>query len=212
MFLIPGFCALRVAGLSLSRLLSCPQHFECSVVLMLSFNNSNPMGVVLNHPLIWNQVRGVHDGARQALKGAPLTLGGPVIDPTNAFVVLTRRQGLAGFMEVRNGLYWGQGEAFHVAFTHISTNQASPDEFWFFLGFSGWQEAQLEDEIKHGWWYIAHCDAETVTWKAHELQNPGDEQLKIVKRDFWLNVMELMGGNNKVIAESLRRSVQHQVI
>lgn len=144
------------------------QVFSRSVVLLLSVEReTGALGLMLTHPLAWGMVQGVHPMVVKELgeRGA-LSLGGPVVHPERAFHVLARQGGLPGFKEVVPGLglYWGGQEGFARAVALVQEGAALPEDFWFFLGVSGWAPQQLEGELAGGSWYVAECESRVVPW------------------------------------------------
>ena len=70
-----------------------------------------------------------------------------------------------------DGLYWGGN--FEVLKLLIQRGEIKNDEIKFFLGYSGWTEKQLQDELKENTWIISHdfnpdlvfVQAEENLWK-----------------------------------------------
>jgi putative transcriptional regulator len=63
----------------------------------------------------------------------------------------------------------------------LNLTNESTDEIKFFLGYSGWAEGQLEDELNKGSWVIAEFRPEYLDYQG----------------DLWKKVLEDMGGEHK---------------
>ena len=56
-------------------------------------------------------------------------------------------------IEISNGIFWG-GD-FNVVLDLINDNKISEEDIRFFLGYSGWAEQQLDDELKSNAWLVS---------------------------------------------------------
>ena len=54
--------------------------------------------------------------------------------------------------EIRDGIFWG-GD-FEKLLLLINTNQINTKDFRFFLGYSGWSEGQLQEELDAKSWIV----------------------------------------------------------
>lgn len=155
-------------------------NFSQTVVLICERSKKGAFGLVLNRPT------GI--GMHEAMDDFPsqdfyLFDGGPVEKDTIHFIT-TRGDLLDNSLEISEGIYWG-GD-FEQLKTLINTGQVSSDEVRFFLGYSGWDPDQLDNELKEGSWIIAQADPEHLF---------ADEP-----RQMWRSVLARMGGNYKVIS------------
>lgn len=82
--------------------------------------------------------------------------GGPVKTDTLHFM-----HNLGDLLEdslpICSGVYWGSN--FNELVTLIEQGMITPDNIRFFVGYSGWEENQLEEEISTGSWIISDMDA-----------------------------------------------------
>jgi putative transcriptional regulator len=53
--------------------------------------------------------------------------------------------------------------------THISNGLVKPTDIHFFLGYSGWDAGQLEDEIKDDSWLVTDVDENAVIKDANNV-------------------------------------------
>jgi putative transcriptional regulator len=84
--------------------------------------------------------------------------GGPVQKDT--LHVLHTLPGQLGGHEILPGLYWGGSYAELNKLMEKNTCNASNVKL--FLGYSGWDEGQLEKEIEERAWLVADCNSELV--------------------------------------------------
>lgn len=109
---------------------------------------------------------------------APLFVGGPVQIDTLHYLH-TVGDMLPGSVEVVPGLYWGG--SFEKLKQLVLAGAVQPEQFKFFLGYSGWEEGQLEEEMKDNSW-IVHPAKSRYVFKT----NPDD---------LWKKVLQEKGGD-----------------
>lgn len=145
------------AGTLLIAAASLPDsNFSRSVVLICDNHDQGAFGLVLNQPIPLRLSDGVSDLAGW---DAPLFRGGPVQQSTLHF--LHRCPFLdIGSREVMPGLYLG-GD-FDRLNHQVKTRHLDPDDFRFFIGYSGWGKDQLEDELERDSWYTIPATMDLV--------------------------------------------------
>jgi len=121
-------------------------NFMRSVVFLCEHLPEGSFGFVLNkgYEQVLSDV--ISDAAGCNL---PLFYGGPVQMDTIHFLH-QRPDLISGGTEVINGIYWG-GE-FDEVIELIRQHQLDEKDIRFFLGYSGWDEGQLEEELKSKSW------------------------------------------------------------
>jgi putative transcriptional regulator len=131
-------------------------NFKRSIVLLCEHNEEGTVGFILNKK---TQVK-----LNQLIEDfpdfdAPVYFGGPVQFNTLQFI---HRAGdiIEGTTEIGDGLYWGG--SFEILKILIDAKQVSPSDFRFFIGYSGWNEGQLEDEMKLNSWIVASTETENL--------------------------------------------------
>ena len=131
-------------------------NFARTVVLICEHRQEGLFGLVLNRRL-----KHMLSDARDDFHGfdAPLYKGGPVQE--NTLHLLHRRADLdIGSVEVMPGVFWG-GD-FGKLTAWLKFNRPDPDEFRFFVGYSGWGQGQLASEIKRDDWYLTPGEPQTI--------------------------------------------------
>jgi len=150
-------------------------YFKRSVVLICENNEQGMVGFILNEQLNLN----LSDVLDETLAfNAPLHMGGPV-ETQNLFFVHQCAE-LPEAVPVKNGIYWG-GD-FEQLKEFILLGKIKVNEIKFFLGYSGWDEQQLKNELESENWLIGSIDNSVVfsdnsenLWK-DSLKNMGREQ------------------------------------
>jgi len=114
---------------------------------------------------------------------AELFYGGPV-QPDTLHFLHNLGDLLEGSVHVIDDVYWGGN--FEELKVMIQQKVVSPDNFKFFLGYSGWSPGQLEDELKEKSWIITKAISDYV--------------FKNMPQSLWKKVLQNMGGEYKLIA------------
>lgn len=124
-------------------------NFERTVILLCEHNEEGSFGFVLNKPTeIF--VKDVLKGELELEK--KLYIGGPV--QHDSFHFLHKDPSLEGAVQVRDDLFWGGN--FEQLKLKATAGDIKAAEYKFLLGYSGWSDGQLEDELKAKSWIIAH--------------------------------------------------------
>lgn len=90
--------------------------------------------------------------------------GGPV--QTSSLFYIHRLGDLIGGKEISEGVFFG-GD-FKTIEELVKRDEATPDDIKFFLGYSGWGESQLEDEILNNSWLTTPATQNLVFGKCYE--------------------------------------------
>ncbi len=154
-------------------------NFERSVVLVCEHNQAGTFGLVLN------QLTDVHVGdvIDDMHPDLPLYVGGPVQQNTLHFV--HRRPDLIDeSIQVIDGLYWSGN--FEQVKQAVNIGTLTERDIRFFIGYSGWGEGQLANELQQKAWIVGKIDADFL------FDTPADA--------FWRGVLKRMGGEYRAIA------------
>ena len=125
-------------------------HFKRSVVLLTEHNLEGTVGYVLNHKsdfLLKDVISDCWDADMQ------IYLGGPVATDTLHFIHQCPDK-IPGGVELGHGLFWG-GD-FETLKLQINNYNISREEIRFFIGYSGWSEEQLDDELANNSWIVSN--------------------------------------------------------
>lgn len=110
---------------------------------------------------------------------ARISLGGPV-NTSNLYYIHTLGDQLPNSLKVTEDLYMG-GD-FERLKSMVSDGLLNPDDFRFFIGYSGWSPGQLDAEIRRKSWFIA--DADTGKIMDTQLANLYGELIREVGEEY----------------------------
>ena len=148
--------------------------FNRSVVLLADHNENGSVGFIINKPLKYT----IHDLIPEIHANFKIYNGGPV-EQDNLYFIHNIPNLIPNSIEISNGIYWG-GD-FETTRTLINQRKIHKNNIRFFLGYSGWEAHQLEDELTSNSWIISQ----------NELEN------KIIGKsttDFWKEKILELGG------------------
>lgn len=131
-------------------------YFNRSVVLLVAYSGKGAVGFILN--------KKVDITIQDILPGFPefdvnVYLGGPVSTDSIYFIHKLGKK-LPGSIHVLGNIYWG-GD-FEVLKQQVKAGLLNPADIRFFVGYSGWDSGQLEQEVKEDSWLVNDVDEETV--------------------------------------------------
>lgn len=131
-------------------------YFSRSVVFLVAHSEKGAVGFILNKRIEF-QLQDVFLDFPEF--DAKVFLGGPV-SADSIFFIHKLGDILPGSIHVLGDLYWG-GD-FKVLKNKIIQGMIGPDDIHFFLGYSGWDAGQLEDEIKEDSWLVTDIDENLI--------------------------------------------------
>ncbi len=157
------------------------ENFKRAAILLCEHDDEGSLGFVMNKPL---DIK-----VDELIEGFPefdseVHLGGPVQTDTIHYIHNVGDL-LEGSMRVVDGVYWG-GDFEKLKFL-IAQQLILPHNIRFFVGYSGWTEGQLADEMLYGSWVVADMDANYL------FKTPADR--------LWKQVMYNKGSTYTVIAQ-----------
>ena len=129
-------------------------YFSRSVILLAEHNEEGSFGIIMNKPLdvSFNEV--VKDFPTF---GGDIFLGGPV-KSDSLFYIHTLGDIVENSYEIINGLFWG-GET-KIIKDMIISGHIKSNQIRFFLGYSGWNPNQLEEELKRNSWVVSNTNSD----------------------------------------------------
>lgn len=151
----------------------CDDIFGRSVVLLVDHTNEGSMGLVLNKPhnFLMNELVPEF----RYLEDIPLYKGGPVGDDTLFF--LHNLPDVPGALNIDSNLYLN-GD-FNCIKRFVLQNPDFQNRIRFFVGYSGWEKSQLEQEIEENTWIIGKEEYASL--------------LSISSNDLWRKTMSMQG-------------------
>ncbi|MCP3928885.1 MAG: YqgE/AlgH family protein [Bacteroidetes bacterium] len=125
-------------------------NFKRSAILLCEHNQEGSVGFILNKSLNMQVSDLVADFPEI---DAEVYFGGPVQTDTIHYI---HNAGdlLPESVKIAEGVYWG-GSFDNLKFL-VKSNLINPEDIRFFIGYSGWSESQLSDEMTYGSWVLAN--------------------------------------------------------
>jgi putative transcriptional regulator len=131
-------------------------YFKRSIVLITEHNEEGTVGFVLNKPINMKVNEVMSDFPPV---NAIVSLGGPVQTNTLHYIH-TMGDIIPGSVKVVDNIYWG-GE-FAVIKRLLESKMLNNENIRFFLGYSGWQANQLDEELTDNAWVVADIRPEEI--------------------------------------------------
>jgi putative transcriptional regulator len=155
-------------------------NFLRTVVLICEHNEEGSFGFVINRPYGSTLEQLIPEMVGFSL---PVFYGGPVQMDTIHFVHQYPDE-IPGGQEIMEGIFWG-GD-FNRAMELVKSGRADSLKIRFFIGYSGWGEGQLEEEMKEKSWLTASATKRLIftdninnTWKDALKHLGGDYEMMI---------------------------------
>jgi len=131
-------------------------NFKRTIILLTEHGEEGSIGFVLNKPTDYR----IHEVIEEFPEfDSVVYYGGPVQLNTLQFIYKGENV-IDGSIEIMPGLYWGG--SFDILKTLISSGAVSPRDFRFFLGYSGWIDGQINDELAINSWIVANSSIENI--------------------------------------------------
>ena len=122
--------------------------FNRSIVLLADHSEDGSIGFILNKPLDYS----INDLVPEIEASYKVYNGGPV-EQDNLYFIHKVPELIPESIEISLGIYWG-GDFSKLA-ELISNNTIGENDIRFFLGYSGWDSNQLEEELKANSWFVS---------------------------------------------------------
>ena len=148
-------------------------YFKRSVVLLTEHSATGSFGLILNKPIPMYLNEAVENAPKFDSK---LSLGGPVQKETLHFLHKFGNL-IPNSTEIMDGVFWG-GD-FETIKQMIVIGKIQPGDIRLFVGYSGWAEGQLEDEMKSKSWIVAKAEIDLL--------------FTTKPKDLWNQILEKMG-------------------
>ncbi len=148
-------------------------YFNRSVVFLVAHGDKGAVGFILNkkvdfliHEIITDFPE--FDGS--------VNVGGPVATDS-IYYLHTMGDKIKGSIQVTENVYWG-GD-FDELKRSVKLGLVSPNQIRFFLGYSGWDSGQLEEEIKGNSWLVNDVEENNI--------------MRDLDQDSWLEFVKTVG-------------------
>lgn len=156
-------------------------NFKRAAVLMCEHDLNGSIGFIMNKPLSMR--------VDELIAGFPefdaeIYFGGPVSTDTIHYVH-NKGDLLEDSIHIVDGVYWGG--SFEKLKSLINSKLIGARDIRFFVGYSGWGEGQLNEEMKLGSWVVADMFSNYL--------------FKTKARELWQQVMTHKGNTYSVIAQ-----------
>lgn len=155
--------------------------FNRSVVLLTEHDENGSVGFIFNKPAPYT----LSDLIPELDSTLKVYFGGPVSED-NLYFVHNVPELIPDSIEITNGIYWG-GD-FEAVQSLIKDGVLSENDIRFFLGYSGWSEQQLEEELSITSWLV--------------IENKFKNLFKICHNNFWKDELIKYGGEYKIWANA----------
>jgi putative transcriptional regulator len=155
-------------------------NFSRTVIFICENMAEGTFGFVLNKQFTKNLSELIPD---LDMPDFPVYLGGPV-QPDSLHFIHQYPDLISGGEEIFDGVYWGGN--FESLQIHLKNNDISSDKIRFFIGYSGWTEGQLDQEMKDESWLTVKATRKLIfetdteeTWKESLNYLGGDYKMLI---------------------------------
>ena len=152
-------------------------YFQRSVVLLVEHNTQGSMGFVLNKKT--DLIVNTFFPELEEYPEIPIYLGGPVSANRLFFIHSLGDLIVPDSVKIKDRLYF-DGD-FEALKRYIQNGHSIEGKVKFFLGYSGWTEGQLGNEINKNSWVVSHAAKENVLLADGE--------------SFWKNSLEQLVSN-----------------
>jgi putative transcriptional regulator len=133
-------------------------HFAKTVILLVHYDAQGVLGLVLNHRTDVPLSRVLDSPKAAKDRSDPVYLGGP-LETAAVFALYRSPAKLEGAEHIFGGVYLINSKP---QFEQTMSAQPKPDVFHVCLGYAGWTQDQLRQEVELGAWFIFPAEAGTV--------------------------------------------------
>lgn len=170
----------QVGALLISEPFLPDKNFNRTVIMLCEHNDEGSLGFIISKPL--------HIKVSEVIEGFPsseteLYFGGPVEIESLHYLHNLGDQ-IDGSVKIADGLYWGGN--FETIKILLGSHQAKPENFRFFVGYSGWGAGQLIEEMTEKSWIITKGKPDHIF---HD--NP---------EGLWKTVLNDLGGTYSIVS------------
>lgn len=154
-------------------------NFSRTVIFLCEHSDEGSFGFILNKRF----PRSLSELLPEAnINDMPVYQGGPVQKETLHFLHQYPNL-ISGGQEVLNDIYWGGN--FESLLINLRNNDLNKARIRFFIGYSGWSEGQLNDEMKEESWLTVKATRKLI--------------FETEPEDIWKNSLKQLGGNYEMM-------------
>lgn len=157
-------------------------NFDKTVVLLTEHNDAGSVGFVINRPLELD----LDDIVIDFPSLDTLVYHGGPVQQDNLYFIHNKGSLIPGSEHIKDDLYWG-GDLEPLK-EMIKLGLVTQENIRFYLGYSGWGEAQLDAELQEKSWLV--------------LQNSQIDIFNDHPDEMWRKILMLAGGNYPLWANS----------
>lgn len=155
-------------------------YFTRSVVLLCDHHDEGSFGFVLNNYID----QPIHEIVEEFPEfNSKISVGGPV-ETNLLFFIHNCPDLIEDSVQITDKIY--MGGSFDTVKEKVISGELTDNNIKFFLGYSGWGENQLQDEIDKNSWFVATLGSDTIMSYSEE--------------DMWEKILANMSEKHKLIA------------
>jgi len=155
--------------------------FNRSIILLSEHNDDGSVGFILNKPSNFTIV----DLIPEINSDHIIYNGGPV-STDNLYFIHSVPELIPNSISINKTMYWS-GD-FNVIKELLCDNALSKNEIRFFLGYAGWSENQLKEELNSNSWLLKNNSYSNI--------------LSVMTDSFWRDELMKLGGEYQIWANS----------
>ena len=148
--------------------------FNRSIILLVEHGNNGSIGFILNKPMNLN----ISDLIPEIESNLKIYNGGPV-QQNNLYFIHKISDLIPESIMISAGLYWSGN--FEYVLKLIKKGEINKNDIRFFLGYSGWDSNQLNNELNNNTWILSE-------------NSHNKNIITAVDEVFWKNKMLDLGG------------------
>lgn len=148
--------------------------FNRSIILLVEHSNNGSIGFILNKPMNLN----ISDLIPEIESNLKIYNGGPV-QQDNLYFIHKISDLIPESIMISEGLYWSGN--FEYVLKLIKKGEINKNDIRFFLGYSGWDSNQLNNELNNNTWILSE-------------NSHNKNIITAVNEVFWKNKMLDLGG------------------
>jgi putative transcriptional regulator len=155
-------------------------NFSRTVIILCEHSKEGSIGFVLNKPFA-----ATLEDLIPELQGQnwPIYYGGPV-EPDSIHFLHNQPSLLTDSTVIAEGIYWSSD--FRTLISLLKEGNIEKNNIRLYLGYSGWGQGQLQEELKEKTWVISEASAQYV--------------FEMDAAEIWSNTMKNKGGDYKLMA------------